>query len=307
MKNVVERLLNLLAFLLTVGRPVTAEEIRHTVAGYAQESDEAFHRMFERDKELLRSMGIPLERRPVDAWEVESGYVVPPDEYRMPDPGLSDEERTALWLAAQVVRLGGQPSGPEAVFKLGGARMTAGVEPLAADLGAEAGILGELFNAVVERRDVTFEYRGKTRKVRPYGLGHRRGHWYLVGEERGEERMFRVDRASRLRVGDTPGAFARPRGFRLREVLDTAPWEAGGDDETLAVVRFDPEVAWWAARRLEGSSAASPLPDGGLEVTLRVSNVEAFLSWVLAFGAQAEVVAPVELRDRIIQRVQGVA
>ena len=61
MKNVLERLLNLLAFLLTVGRSVSAEEIRQTVAGYDREADEAFRRMFERDKVLLRKMGIPLE------------------------------------------------------------------------------------------------------------------------------------------------------------------------------------------------------------------------------------------------------
>ncbi len=87
MKRVIERLLNLLAFLLTAGRPVSAEEIRLTVAGYDQENDEAFRRMFERDKDLLRNMGIPLELRPTDVWEVEFGYVVPRDEYELPDPG----------------------------------------------------------------------------------------------------------------------------------------------------------------------------------------------------------------------------
>ena len=59
MNKVVERLLNLLAFLLTVGRPVTMDEIRRTVAGYDRDADEAFRRMFERDKELLRAMGCP--------------------------------------------------------------------------------------------------------------------------------------------------------------------------------------------------------------------------------------------------------
>ena len=111
MKNVLERLLNLLACLLTAERPVPAEEIRYTVAGYENKTDEAFHRMFERDKDLLREMGIPLELQPTDVWEVEFGYVLPPDEYQLEDPGLTDEERTALWLAVQIVRLGGQPQG----------------------------------------------------------------------------------------------------------------------------------------------------------------------------------------------------
>ena len=89
MNRVIERVLNLLAFLLTVGRPVTADEIRHTVAGYDQDTDEAFRRTFERDKDLLRQLGIPLRLAPTDAWEVEHGYVVPRDEYRLIDPGLT--------------------------------------------------------------------------------------------------------------------------------------------------------------------------------------------------------------------------
>jgi proteasome accessory factor B len=80
MHRVIERILNLLAFLLTVGRPVTAEEIRNTVNGYGQPSDEAFRRTFERDKDLLRQLGVPLRLEHTDAWEVEQGYVVSPDQ-----------------------------------------------------------------------------------------------------------------------------------------------------------------------------------------------------------------------------------
>lgn len=70
MQRVVERILNLLAFLLTVNRAVTADEIRHTVAGYDQETDVAFRRTFERDKDLLRSLGVPLRLVFTDRWEV---------------------------------------------------------------------------------------------------------------------------------------------------------------------------------------------------------------------------------------------
>ena len=148
MQRVLERLLNLLAFLLTVEHPVTADEIRHTVAGYDQETDEAFRRTFERDKDLLRSLGIPLRMQATDAWEVEHGYVVPRDEYALGDPGLTDEERTALWLAAQAVRLGGSGPGPAAIFKLGGASMAAAGDPLAAHLGPDPDLLATLFGAV---------------------------------------------------------------------------------------------------------------------------------------------------------------
>ena len=86
-QNVIERILNLLAFLLTTDHPVSAEEIRYTVAGYGDKSDEAFRRTFERDKDLLRQIGVPLELEATDLFEVEFGYVIPDEEYALVDPG----------------------------------------------------------------------------------------------------------------------------------------------------------------------------------------------------------------------------
>jgi predicted DNA-binding transcriptional regulator YafY len=302
MKRVIERLLNLLAFLLTTGRPVSAEEIRMTVAGYDQDNDEAFRRMFERDKDLLRNMGIPLELRPTDAWEVEFGYVVPRDEYELPDPGLTDEERAALWLSAQVVRLGGQPSGPEALLKLGGGAMSGAGEPLAADLGASAASLVVVFQAVTERRVLGFNYRDRARRVHPYGLLHQRGHWYLVAAEDGETRAYRMDRGSKYSAKGSPQAFERPAGFRLRDALPSVPWQAGEAD-LEAVVRFDPEVAWWARRQL--AEPAAEEADGSLQARIHVANPAAFVGWLLAFEDHAEIIGPEVLRSQLLELVRG--
>lgn len=309
MRKVIERLLNLLAFLLTTDRPVSADEIRMTVAGYDQSSDEAFRRMFERDKDLLRQMGIPLEWRATDAWEVEFGYVIPSDRYEMPDPGLTDEERTALWLAGQIVRVGGQPSGPEAVLKLGGAPMAGGGEPLAADLGLAADLLGTVFQAVGESRELRFTYRGRTRRLHPYGMLHQRGHWYMVGPEQtagGELRMFRVDRAGGFELGDKAGAFERPAGFSVRDASSGLPWEAGAEDIT-ARVRFDPEVAWWALRQLPRTAEVVHENDGTVIADVSVANPDAFIGWILGFDAAAEIISPPPLRTLMIDRVRGVA
>ncbi len=304
MRKVIERVLNLLAFLLTVRRPVTADEIRQTVAGYGGSSDEAFRRMFERDKELLRRLGIPLRMEATDAWSVEYGYVVPPEEYRMADPGLTDEERAALWLAARVVRVGGGPVVSSAVLKLGGARLGDEVEPIAADLGADAETLGALFQAVTERRIVEFDYRGRRRRVHPHGLGHRRGHWYLVGTEGGAPRTYRIDRTSGVVVGDEADAFEPDPEVNLERALRPQPWEAGAEPPVKARVRFDPEVAWWAARRLDDVTVSPGQP---LEVELEVSNPDAFIGWVLTFGPRARLLSPPELVHRLVERVRGVA
>jgi proteasome accessory factor B len=301
--KVIERILNLLAFLLTVGRPVSAEEIRFTVAGYEQGEDEAFRRMFERDKELLRQLGISLELQATDRFEVEYGYVVPEGGYELADPGLTDEERAALWLAAQAVRLGGQPSGPEAIFKLGGVPGAIGGEPLAANLGDEVGLLGDLFSAVVDHRIVDFTYRQAARAFMPYGLVHRRGHWYLVGAlVSGDIRAFRVDRITDLSVRETTGAFRRPADFDVERSIPDAPWEAGPEDMTVEVV-FDAEVAWWARREMGANTEVVEEPGGSIRARLPVAHPDAFIGWLLGFVDQAELVSPPEMRERLLSRV----
>ena len=302
MKNVIERLLNLLAFLLTANRPVTADEIRETVAGYDRDNDVAFHRMFERDKDLLRSMGIPLAMTFTDVWEVEQGYVVPPEDYELPDPGLTDEEGAALWLAAQVVRLGGQPTGADAMFKLGGAPLTAAGEPLAADLGMSADDLATIFSAVAEHRLLRFSYRGTDRVLRPYGMVHQRGHWYVVGGVSDEVRAFRIDRGEGFVAGEQPEAFVRPPDFEIRTSIPSAPWEAG-DESVTAEVTFDVDVAWWAERQLPASAERRRTENGDLVAIMPVANRDAFIGWILGFVDKAEILAPDDLRSALLERV----
>lgn len=308
MQKVIERILNLLAFLLTVERPVTADEVRHTVAGYDIDNDEAFRRMFERDKDLLRQLGIPIEMRPTDAWEVEHGYVISKD-YALSDPGLTDEERVALWLAAQAVRIGGRPGGDSGLIKLGGAPMAGAGEPLAADLGQSVDELAIAFTCVAERRAVRYRYSDKDREVHPYGLVHRRGHWYLVGPESADAsviKAFRVDRIEELEPHGPARAFDRPKDFKASEMIPQAGWEAGADDVEV-VVRFDSAVAWWAQRQLPSSTVIEEHADGAMTATMSVANMEAFIGWLLAFEAAAEVIEPATVRDRLIARVRGVA
>ncbi len=302
MNRVIERVLNLLAFLLTSARPVTADEIRHTVAGYDQDTDDAFRRTFERDKDLLRQLGVPMRMEHTDAWEVEQGYIVAPDEYALDDPDLTDEERTALWIAATMVHLGGQAAGPAAIFKLGGASALAAGEPLTADLGAEGESLTAIFGSVSERRTITFSYKGTRRKLSPFGLAHRRGHWYVVGRTVDGMRVFRVDRMTAVTQGEVPNAFERPAGFRLRDELPEDPWTAGEDD-TVVEVAFDAEVAWWARRQLAAATSITEHADGGFTARLSVAQIDAFMGWLISFDDHAELLGPPAIRKRFLDHL----
>lgn len=298
MQAVVERVLNLLIYLLESTRPVTAEDVRSTVLGYDAKTDDAFHRMFERDKDVLRRLGVPLKMEALDAWEIDYGYTVDPDEYAIPDPGLTHEERVALSLAARMVRLGGSHAGLDALIKLGGIERSAGLEPMGADLGAEAETLGSLFAAITERRSITFTYRASDRRIEPYGMAHKRGHWYVVGRSQEGERLYRVDRIESLEVAEESGTFEKPAEFDVRSIMDVQPWETGGAPEVEAKVRFEPDVAWWAARTLRMDE-----PSGELEAVVPVANKDAFIGWILSFGESAEVLGPEELREEIRSRV----
>ncbi|MGH9299718.1 MAG: hypothetical protein ACRDZT_07350, partial [Acidimicrobiales bacterium] len=119
-----ERLVNLVAALLDTSRPLTREQIHERIDGYSGDRD-AFRRNFERDKELLRQMGLPLVALPVDPRHPEElGYRIPREDYELPDPGLDDAELAALRLAASAVQVEGarEPGAvTRALRKLGGA------------------------------------------------------------------------------------------------------------------------------------------------------------------------------------------
>jgi predicted DNA-binding transcriptional regulator YafY len=325
-----ERLLNLIAFLLETDRLITPQQIQDTVPGYADQSWEAFKRMFERDKEALREVGIPLEVAPMAGLgEPEEGYRIPKDRYYLPELDLAAEELASLWLAAGLVRLQDPTAARTALLKLAG-ELPPEVERarlswLSADLGLAVQGLPRAFEAVAERRTITFDYRGRsgvqTRTLDPYGLVHRKGTWYLVGRDhdRGENRSFRLDRVSgelNFRNKGGPGAeFESPEGFRPQEALEVPPFvgrdlgrDVGREESTQAVealVRFDASTAWWIERthpwlRLEWAD------DGAASAQVPVSDSAGFVSWLLSLGEGVELVEPEVLRGEVLARLEEI-
>src|SRR5688500_18838113 len=122
MANRLERLLNLTAALLNATRPLTSSDLAELVPGYPDPADKAtFRRAFERDKESLREMGIPVQLVEVPGSDPpEQGYRIRRQDYALRDPGLEPDELAAIHLATAAVRMDGLP-GTEAVWKLGGA------------------------------------------------------------------------------------------------------------------------------------------------------------------------------------------
>ena len=107
MSERLERLVNLTATLLDTRRPLSLDELATRLEPSYPAEKVARRRAFERDKETLRELGVPIVTEPVEGAGGDVGYRIPPDEYYLPDPGLTDEERAALlrgdvaWLYAR--------------------------------------------------------------------------------------------------------------------------------------------------------------------------------------------------------------
>jgi proteasome accessory factor B len=291
--NRVERMLNLLACLLDTRRPLPRDELVRQVAGYPEEAV-AYRRSFERDKETLRAMGVPLVVEVLPSGE--QGYRVPPDEYFLPDLGLTAEETAALHVAVSAVLLGGE-SGHGALMKLGGSTGTPttpiGTLPLEPALPV-------LFEGFRRRAAVTFEYRGESRTVEPWGLAARRGHWYLVGRDRGRDAMrtFRADRlGDEVSLGE-PDSFIVPDDFSPDVSLDAEPWQYGEDAPVTARLLVDAGHESEVAER--GDRVVEERADGSVVVEFVVVNRAAFRSFVLGFLDHAEILDPPELRADLL-------
>lgn len=306
-----ERLVNLVALLLESRMPLTFDQIREKLSeGYGHQDVSSAKRMFERDKDVLRDIGVPIEVVSTDAWDVEQGYAIDKERYYLPDIAFSPEEISALFIA---VRSAGDVSAEDAVRKL----LSGAEEGMLAGLGGPAlGGAGEpnlpqIAESVAAGRRIRFPYRTSRgerseRTLDAFGLAVRSGRWYVVGLDldRGEIRSFRLSRI--LGTVDVVGdADPPPEGFRAAEHVRAGPWGPDGAGVS-ATVAFDPAVAWWATRGVPGAEVLGAREDGWIEVRLPLQPEESLASWVLSFGPDAEAVEPPELRSEVLSRLEAV-
>jgi proteasome accessory factor B len=299
-----ERLLNLTLTLLETPRPLTASEIRERVPGYP-DGLAAFRRSFERDKESLREMGIPLTITEISHSDPPAdGYRILADEYYLQDPGLDPDELAAVHLAASAVRLD-TTHGIEGLWKLGGAGLdpasnpAPAPDPTLAELPGDPN-LGPIFGAVADRAHVQFTYNGRARTVDPYRLDYRRGHWYLTAFDRdhGEERNFRIDRIEDDVRPGAAGGFERPDAAAPGGPAQ--PWQFGEGDTTTARLLVDRDQAPWVRGHLGADAVVEERSDGALVFEVAVTNWPAFRSFVLTFLDHAELLDPPELRSALL-------
>jgi proteasome accessory factor B len=310
-----ERLVNLVLCLLSTRQYLTAERIRGIVPGYADApTDEAFFRMFERDKTELRELGIPLEVGRNSVFDTIDGYRIARRDYELGEIDLEPDEAAAVALA---VRLWDSPeltgAAHGALLKLRAAGVDvdeatpAIVEP---KVRTTEPAFGPLLAAVQAAQVVVFDYRRpvpnelRTRTVEPWGVVSWRGRWYLVGHDRDRDapRCFRVSRiVGGVRNAGRPGAFRRPEGVDLLRFVanrgeDPAP------QNTLVRLWLARNRAAGLRRRATviGAQTVDGIP--GDVVELELFHPDSAAGWIAGFGPDVVVLEPEVLRKSVLDR-----
>jgi predicted DNA-binding transcriptional regulator YafY len=276
------------------------------------------HRTIQRDITFLRDrLGAPLI---FDS--VKNGYHYGDANYRFASLQLTEGELLSIFLAERLLQQYRDTPYAAALATAFRKIADALVDEVTIDLShfddavsfrqhtsgaGGANQFGKLHQAVADRRQLELVYwtasRDETsrRIVDPYHLASIDGDWFLIGycHLREDVRMFAPSRIRSLR--ETGASFEPPLDFRVAEYLDVGFRKLRGAGPAQTVrLRFAPtaaryvrEKAWHSTQRLE------ELPNGALEMTLRVNHLLEVKRWVLSWGSECEVLGPRELRDEI--------
>ncbi len=309
-----ERLFSLVLALLATEQGLTKAEILSTVTGYAaryeQGGDRAsLERQFERDKEDLRDLGVPLET--VDERGAEGDtklqrYRIPPSRYQLPDDlEFSAEEYALLTLAAQVWREGSlSTDSRRALTKLQslGLRIDDDMIGFAPTIRTRDAAYEPLSAAIDRGLQVSFDYlkpgqpAAERRTVSPLALVYHEGRWHLHAHD---------DRV------DAPRTFLLRRIVSAVESTGSAASQRPSADEAVRVLA-ELEALWQSTSATinarSGSEADVVLRNrpGTTELegalVVHTTDLDILADELAAFGADVRVVQPATVRDAVRAR-----
>ena len=309
-----ERLLNLVICLLYTRKPLSKAKIRDAVPQYGTSaSDEAFDRMFERDKDELRELGIPLVTEPFDVlFSDEPGYRIDRREYALPEIFFSADELAVLGLASRAwtqATLAGPAA--QALRKL----EAAGVER---DDSSLIGIVPmvrtvepafeAVKDAVLRRTPMGFTYRTAgtgavaSRHVQPWAITSWHGHWYLTGfdTDRNAARVFRLGRIEgNVVIEGKPGSYEVPQGHQPTAMISAVAVDHDPQPGALQVRVGAGHSLRRQARTVEAIDRLWSL------VTVDFTDIETFAAEIASFGPDVVVKGPAPLRESVIRLLTG--
>ena len=309
-----ERLMNLVICLLVSRGYVPKSRIRQVVGGYGDQAHDAFERMFERDKEELRELGIPIETGSNDPYgNEEPGYRIKRQDFELPEIRLEPDEAAVLGLAARVWQHASLAAATSrAVLKLRAAGVETDTGALAAvepRVAVEEPAFWPLWEAVRDRRPVTFDHRKQPgdppvrRILQPWSVLSWHGRWYVVGYDvdRAAPRLFRLSRiVGEVAPTGPAGSYDVPPGSEIREAASAL---TPARQTNLARVRVRRGSGYGLRRR---SAAEQPWSDGWDLLTVPFADDGVLADEVAGYGADAVLLEPQAVRDRVVARLRSV-
>ena len=305
-----ERLVNLVIALLSTRQYLTAEQLRSAVPGYepddgSERADEAFKRMFERDKAELRDLGIPLETGRTSIADVEDGYRISRRDYELPTVDFDPAEAAAVGLAArlwQSATLGAPARTALMKLRAGGTALDPDLAISPPTVDASDPALAPLLTAVRERRAVRFDHRSGggsdaiTRHIEPWGVLSWQRRWYVVGYDldRDAPRSFRLSRV------DGTVTVTRQESTHERPVdLDMVAMVAGRSEwRREAEILVAPGRAG-RLRRAALRSEPPTTPGGPDRLVVDFADARWLAREVASAGTGVEVLGPPDVVDAV--------
>ena len=292
-----ERLINLTLALLASKRFLTKGEIFSTVAGYSGNT-ETMERMFERDKDELRNLGIKIEVKGIDPlFEDDQGYLIQEDTFQINSNAFTQEELLYLTMAANLWHGSAlHDQSKAALLKIqsisGPIEVNEVNSPVIRDSEDSSALL-VIFEAINNLAQLEFEYKGSARRVNPYGLYTRDGFWYLVGQENDVIKTFKLVRISKsVNIVGKTNSFLKPNDFDLREFLaGSAPT---AQSHVVILVRKNQALA--LRKKYEVEEVDSEWDRMEFEYLIADELIESLL-W---FGADVIVLSPKSIREKLI-------
>ncbi|HSC59254.1 MAG TPA: WYL domain-containing protein [Gemmatimonadales bacterium] len=347
MTTKLRRWIDLVATLLTRQSAVSLEELRDLVPAYGRSrSKTALRRMFERDKDELRALGVPIETVTRDEF---TGYRLRAADFYLPYLATVVDGRTrvprtvdrdgyralttltfepdeveALRHAVERVHALRLPDltadADRAVRKLAldlPALEPSGATPPPADGGAESAAFTPLMEALVHRQRVTFTYyaigrdRSSERTARPYGLFFLNAHWYLAAvddaEPDGPVKNFRLSRISRVRPLGTSRNKAQ---YEIPKAFDISAHARDRKPwELTDAAAIEVEVAFDPGDGATAAGARLGTPVAGHPDRRRfeVRRMDSFVRWLLSFAGTARPLSPPAVVDAFRAEARAVA
>ena len=297
-----ERLINLTIALLATKRYLTKSEIFRSVEGY-EGSPETKERMFERDKDDLRSLGIEIEVGSYDPlFNDEAGYRIKQEKYQLDLGQITPTEISLLSLAAQAWQGASfDEAAQKALLKLNSIGVPSdsftlpGASNKLSDGGRDFPLIAK---AIADQQLLTFTYIDSqlfqnVRKIVPIGLSSRAGFWYLSGvdQEIQEIRTFRVDRIEgEIAASKGPRDFETPQNFDPKGVFE------GGSPTSFASI----DVRKGKGTSLRALATSTESLGEWDRLRVPIYNLHTLASMVLWHGNDVFVQQPQELRKILI-------